>query len=197
MEKYKFVKVEAIEPKENSKSIWYFSPSSVEQIKQHWQKYPASVIRDGSRKIANRIFNDGKLGTSHASNEFEDAVMRIHPFTENFLISDMVQIENIAYNQRINDFERGRDIYLPKNMSVVTIDSRFFHITEEVYKDELTFPDEDKPCLEDVRYIQWDGGEHWYAKVGKLDVTDKYNHQKWNTKEQAQEAAQWFINNNW
>jgi hypothetical protein len=58
MEKYKFVKVEAIEPKENSKSVWYFSPSSVEQIKLHWQKYPASVIRDGSRKIANRIFNN-------------------------------------------------------------------------------------------------------------------------------------------
>lgn len=37
MEKYKFVKAEAIEPTENSKPVWYFSPSSVEQIKLHWQ----------------------------------------------------------------------------------------------------------------------------------------------------------------
>ena len=50
----------------------------------------------------------------------------------------MVEIENMAYNNRINDFINGRDIYLTHGLSVVTIDSRFYHITENVYKDTLT-----------------------------------------------------------
>lgn len=197
MGKYKFVKVERINPSENDHSVWYFSPDSIEQIKEHWRKYPASVIREGSRKVAHRIFENGKLGVSHATNEFEEAIQRIHPFTENFLISDMVQIENIAYNNRINDFVQGRTIYLTKGMPVVTIDTRFYHIIGEVYKDELTFPDEERPSITEVRYIQWDGGEHWYAKIGNLDIVDINNNQKWNTKEEARKAAEWYIEKNW
>lgn len=197
MEKYKFVKVGKINPNGDDRTVWYFSPNSVEQIKEHWMKYPASVIREGSRNVAHRIFESGKLGTGHATNEFEEAVQRFHPITNNFLISDMVQLENIAYNNRINDFNSGRKIYLTKGMPVVTMDERFYHIIEEVYKDELTFPDEEKPSLVNVKYMQWDGGYHWYAKIGKLDVTDKDNNQKWNTKEEAEEAARWFIVKNW
>ena len=197
MKEYRFVKVEAIEPREDAKPVWYFSPQSVKQIDEHWRKYPASVIRKGSRHIAHRIFKGEKLDGTNVFNEFEEAVHRIHPITENMLISDMVQLESIAYSNRINDFENGRDIYLTKGMPVVTIDTRFYHITEELYKDELTFPDEEKPTMDDVRYMQWDGGWHWYAKIGDLDVTDKYNNQKWNTKEEAEEAAKWYIIKNW
>ena len=35
-------------------------------------------------------------------------------------------------------------------------------------------------------------GVHWYAKIGNEDVRDKAGNMKWNTKEEAEEAARWF-----
>lgn len=61
----------------------------------------------------------------------------------------------------------------------------------------LTFPDEDKPTMDDVRFIVWGGGEHFYAKIGKLDVVDEHGNQKWNTKREAEAAARWYIEKNW
>ena len=64
-------------------------------------------------------------------------------------------------------------------------------------RDVLTFPDEDKPTMDDVRFIVWAGGEHFYAKIGKLDVVDEQGNQKWNTKREAEAAARWYIEKNW
>jgi hypothetical protein len=36
---------------------------------------------------------------------------------------------------------------------------------------------------------------HWYAKIGSFDVVDQFNNQKWNSKEEAKEAAVWFVKN--
>lgn len=32
-----------------------------------------------------------------------------------------------------------------------------------------------------------------FVKIGNLDVLDKDNNQKWNTKEEAEKAAKWYI----
>ena len=50
--------------------------------------------------------------------------------------------------------------------------------------------------IDDVKFIMWNGGKHWYAKIGKLDVVVN-GIQKWNTKEEATKAAKQYINENW
>ena len=40
-------------------------------------------------------------------------------------------------------------------------------------------------------------GEHYYAKIGKLDVVDEQGNQKWNTKREAEAAARWYIEKYW
>ena len=42
-----------------------------------------------------------------------------------------------------------------------------------------------------------EGGYHIYAKVGKLDVVDESGNQKWNTRQEAEDAARWYIAKNW
>lgn len=190
-EKYKFVKIGLIE---DINGIWYFEPSSIEQIKEHWRKYPASIIREGSQIIANRPFGRTDY---NVTNQFVIAVDALNKVTRGNIVTDMIQVENMAYNNRISDFENGRKIFLTDDMRVVTLDKRFYEIKETVEKDELTFPNEDKPSLDDVRYLQWDGGEHWYAKIGKLDVVDFEGNQKWDSKEDAQKAAKWYVEKYW
>ena len=69
----------------------------------------------------------------------------------------------------------------------------YFEIVETYYSDKLEYSDFKKPTLDDVRFIQWNGGEHWYAKVNKEDITDEIGRQKWNTKGEAKKAAKWYI----
>ena len=46
-----------------------------------------------------------------------------------------------------------------------------------------------------VRLLQWQDGGHYYAKVGNEDVV-LYGKQKWDTKEEAQDAAKkWLLSN--
>lgn len=193
MGKYKFVKIGRIANNENGIGTWYFAPQSVEQINEHWDKYASSVIREGSRRIVHNIFNGV---TEHSTNQFQMAVEAIKPIGKG-LIADMGRIEQEAYQCRIKGFLNGRTIYLSPSLSVLCLDDRFFHIINTIEKDQLTFPDEEKPSLEDVKYIVWEGGKHWYAKIGKIDVVDTKGNQKWNTKPEAEKAAKEFIELNW
>ena len=34
--------------------------------------------------------------------------------------------------------------------------------------------------------------KHWYAKIGNMDVRDEAGNMKWDTKEEAVKAAEWF-----
>lgn len=71
-------------------------------------------------------------------------------------------------------------------------------ILEEFETDQYEYPVEksnDVQRLKDVRIFQWKGGgTHYYAKVGVTDVVVN-GKQKWNTWEQAENAAKKFLKN--
>ena len=69
-------------------------------------------------------------------------------------------------------------------------------IVEEKDMETLTFPDESEYNIDDVRFLQWPGGTHWYAKIGKLDICDDMGDYKWDCKGDAIEAAKWWVKNN-
>ena len=104
------------------------------------------------------------------------------------------KVENLMLQSRIELFNKGTKFYLNKEM-VVLVDSPILEITNMIIKDTMVYPDDEEMTVKDARYIQWGNGIHWYAKVGKFDVVDKDNNQKWNTKKEAQEATKWFIAN--
>lgn len=81
-------------------------------------------------------------------------------------------------------------------MRCVLFDETCSVICDEVYKNSLVFPDVERPSIEDVNFIVWNGGKHWYAKIGKMDVVVN-GEQKWNTKEEAINAAKSYIDENW
>ena len=56
--------------------------------------------------------------------------------------------------------------------------------------DKCIFPDENE-----IQYIKWPNGKHWYAKVGNKDVKVD-GIMKWNTKEAAEEAVKTFMKEN-
>lgn len=193
---YKFIKVKSKSLSDNAeaKGYWLFCPQTEEQLIEHWNKYVKPVISDGSRKLAKKIFSGTK---GHFTNDFEQAVEVWMNSTNDSLIVSMLQIENEAFRNRLQMFRSGREIYLSHSIQVVTVDTRFVDILTTTERNVLTFPDEEKPEMKDVRFIVWEGGVHYYAKIGKLDIVDKDGNQKWNTRAEAESAARWYINQYW
>jgi hypothetical protein len=47
----------------------------------------------------------------------------------------------------------------------------------------------------DIRLTQYEGGKHWYAMIGDIEVTDEYGDKKWNTSTYANSIALKFLKN--
>ena len=193
---YTFVKVQqkTMPDGKQPKAFWLFRPQTEEQILEHWQKYASATINDGARILTQKIFKGIK---GHFTNDFEQAVETWQTSTGDNLFQSMAHIEREALKYRLRSFRDGRQIHLSHSIQVVTIDSRFSDIVSVTERDTLTFPDEDKPTMSDVRFLVWEGGTHTYAKIGKLDVVDAQGNQRWNTRQEAEAAARWYIEKYW
>lgn len=193
---YLFVK---IQPRENvnigdKKNCWLFCAKTENQVLEHWEKYVRSVISDGTRKLVQKAFSGT---TGHFTNDFERTVEITATSLHLSITEAMSKVENEAFHTRMNTFFTNGEIFLTHGLTVVLIDDRFFRVAETVEKETLVYPDEDKPTLQDVRFIVWDGGKHFYAKIGKLDVVDANGNQKWDTRQEAEKAAEWYIKKYW
>lgn len=58
-------------------------------------------------------------------------------------------------------------------------------IIDQIESEDILYPGKDESS---IRIFQWDGGKHWYAKIGGMDVSDK-GKAKWNTYNAAKQAA--------
>ena len=187
---YTFVKIKS---KKDGGANWYFRPKDELQVIEHWYKYPAAVIKDGTRIMVRKVL---KNVIGHFQNNFEIGVEAFMKATGSDLRTALVTVENIAFNSRLKDFGK-HEIYLNNDIQVLLLDERIAEIVVTLEKDTLTFPDEEKPEMKDVRFLVWPGGSHYYSKIGSLDVTDEQGEQKWKTKAEAMKAAEWYIKENW
>lgn len=193
---YKFVK---IRPKNSDKNgFWYFVPNSIEQVQEHFNKIFGQEIKAGVKdKFGTIEFN------KHPETAWRHAVDITNMFSGNPWVVDAVNLENQILHNRINDFLKYGEIYLADGVQQFMYRDDIFEITEEIESEILSYPREAQFHLEEVRYMQWDvpgfpKGEHWYAKIGNLDIKDKDGNMKWNTKEEAEKAAEWFCQElNW
>lgn len=190
---YKFVKIVSKYGGEKKKGgFWYFVPNSIDQVQEHFTKVFGQEISAGVKD---------KFGTieanKHPETSWRYAVDITNRFSGNPWIVDAVNLENQVLHNRINDFLKFGKIYLANGVQQLGFNESVHEIVEEVECEELVYPREAQFHPEEVRYMQWDvpgfpKGEHWYAKIGNMDVRDKQGNMKWNTKEEAVKAAEWF-----
>ena len=198
---YKFVRVHR--KGTDDYGVWYFKPRSMEDLKLHWTTVCGSEIRTHINErfeksvLVEREGDEPYIITPHPTTQFGMGVEAYLDVVNGNYALGMLELENIAWQSRKESFEKGRDIYLAEGMTVYEIDDRFFEIAEELEKEELVYPTKKNWTIDDVRYMQWNmlgnKGTHWYAKIGKRDVYDSNGNMKWDTKEEAEKAAAWFI----
>ena len=193
--KYHFVRVKEVRDN-TGHGTWYFKPETKEDLDEHWNKYVASEINDGTREYVDHL-------KAHAEDRYIghyttmwgsmiDAMTAACEVSPN--VARLVRIETEMYNQRLRDIKNGTEIYLSEGLTCFMLTEGYTEIVEHYYSDTLSFPTE-KYTMDDVRFIMWDGGKHWYAKLGKIDIVDEFGNQKWNTKKEAEIAAENYIKN--
>jgi len=200
---YKFVRVH--KKGTDDYGIWYFKPMSFDDLKLHWTTVCGSEIRNHINErfeksvLVEREGEEPYISTPHPTTQFGIAVEAYLDVVNGNYALGMLELENIAWQSRKELFEKGRDIYLAEGMTVYEIDERFFEIAEEVEHERFVYPSKKDWSIDDVRYMQWNMlgnvGTHWYAKIGKRDVYDSNGNMKWDTKEEAENAAEWFLTN--
>lgn len=192
-EKYTFVRIK--QRHGNSYGSWYLKPKSVEQIDEHWHKVCAPYMVEGLDDFKKSFqTRDGKLygsGIKHLTNWFASGVFdRITLFGGSYMEQSTI-LENQAYKARVDMFGKY-DIYLSNGMPVFIMNPSC-KIVETKESDELVYPEQTEWLMSDIRYMKWPEGTHWYAKISTYDVRDKDGNMKWNTKEEAESAAVWFV----
>lgn len=199
--KYKFVRFKSLIDGEESKK-WWFAAKSGGDVIEHAEKFLVPTMQEGfnsvSKDAIDAIFKFGDVSLmNHPTNEIASAIERISaikykPSPMAFFNTGNEMLQT-AINQRLKRVEKGKTIYLENGVREFGFSPMHYEIIEEYYSDELVYPDFLIPTLDDVKYIQWTGGYHWYAKVNREDVVDELGNQKWNTKKEAEEAAKWYI----
>lgn len=193
MSKYHFVRIGQVNSN-NNESTWYFVPQSLEQLQEHWEKYVGSEIKSGTKEILNNISNTikGRL-SEHYRTTWGSLIEQVSAMKEKSYLESAVEEENNLWKNRVDWFNKYGEIYLSDGLTMFMLVDGFTEVKEHVYKDILEFPSE-KYNIDNVRYIQWDGGKHWYAKIGNLDIVVD-GEQKWNSKLEAEIAVKQYFKN--
>jgi len=187
---YKFVKI--VDKNRENSGTWYFVPNSIEQVKEHFEKIFSQEIKAGVHDAVER-------NRYHPTTAWRIAVNIMNDLYREPWALAAVRLENQVFQDRIKYFEKYQTMYLANGVIHFCPNWDMHEIVEEVELEELEYPREAQFHLEEVRYMQWNmpgitQGQHWYAKIGNRDVKDEDGNMKWNTKEEAEKAAEWFCN---
>lgn len=203
--KYEFVRFKDKAEGGKTYPTWWFVARTIDDVYEHYNKYLLPTMQVGydglAKSVIEKIFT-GVRG-QHANNIAQSTLKCIAcgkfntgefdlPLLPTFELANNLLLE--AVSGRIKDVIKG-EIYLEEGLRQFGYSegNSFYEIAETYYSDELVYPDFETPTLDDVRFIQWTGGRHWYAKIGNVDVVDLLDRQKWDTKAEAEKAALWYI----
>ena len=107
-----------------------------------------------------------------------------------------LKLRSKAYDSRIEDFEKGHNMYLSNGLPIFIWPIKndgYCEIIEEKFENELIYPIEEHKHFADVVY-NCNSCSKWTAKIGNREIKDKDGNTWWYTKHEAEIAARWFCN---
>lgn len=215
--KYKFVRIINTDIP-NDKGMWAFAPQCMSDVHEHFNRFCVPLFMAANRhqmkvwqKTLNEDIDDNFSDTSeyyaqgHFINKDMDLyVIRLSKMIEQYSRARLIgravagsKLMKEAISSRETYFMEGNKFYMfDGTCDIFLLVEKNYKIVEETYSETLVYPVETKPTLADVRFIMWDNGKHYYAKIFNIDIVWE-GQQKWNTKAEAESAAKNFIDANW
>lgn len=216
--KYKFIRYKYIDEKGKSMiSDWMFVQETAEQVYDFFMKYTMTQHDTHKEKIIDNLnieshkryaeqihtynnhftmYGGHPRPTSHWECAHSAYMARLNDTEKNLKeaipgIYDLMTAQMLT--TRLDMVKKGYVSYIGKEGMVSRILSDV-EIVDTRESDELEFPNDTNYSIEDVKFLQWPSGKHWYAKINGEDIVIN-GVQKWNTKEEAISAAELYIKN--
>lgn len=174
-------------------NTWYLKPETLEDVIEHFKKFCGREFEQGFNDFKDNTmikedYNGEKYlySKNHSSSHWRNVVELIMSSSGESWLKTACSLEERTYKDRIKRFLDGKPMFFTDGLPYCP-PIEWPEYDEEVWKEELEFPYEYN--FEDVRFIQWPGGRHWYAKLGNIDIVSEYGEQKWNDKYYAMEVA--------
>jgi hypothetical protein len=167
-------------------SEWMLAIDTMESLDEVRKRFDQKIIGEAWKDYIHTTSR--KVQRDHFKNSTTFAVVkRAEACGESFL-GAACSIHSEMFFHQMRLISEGNTVYIRKCGSYVFDNGTRYEILESKESDVLRFPDSEKT----VRFMQWPGGRHWYAKYGEEDVKVD-GELKWDTKEQAERAAKKWI----
>ncbi len=174
-------------------NTWYLKPETLEDVIEHFKKFCGREFEQGFNDFKDNTmiredYNGEKYlySKNHSISLWRNIVELTMKSTGESWFKTACSLEERTYKDRIKRFLDGKPMFFTDGLPYYP-PIEWPEYDEEMWKEELVFPYEYN--FEDVRFIQWPDGRHWYAKLGNIDIVSKYGEQKWNDKYYAMEVA--------
>lgn len=169
MKKYKFCK---------ANGCWWLVISDVEHLEAYKERT--------SSRYGHAIVN-GITGEDTKYQRLYDAAELVASNNRTSVVAAMAMLADTMTYKQIEAIQKGKEVWFNE---MGGWNNGIKDVTATVYRDKIIFPNYTK---NDIRISKWgNGGQHFYAKVGEIEVKEVVNGEtimKWNTREEAYAKA--------
>lgn len=175
---------------------WYLKPETVQDIIDHFNTVVKGKFIEGIEDFNQSICvcknSDGStwIYRAHPETDWNAVVTSVAAAKGQSWIQAAHELENKTYQDRLKYFGI-KPMYLANGFTYCMLKDEPEY-EDEQWLDEIMYPI-CKFDIDKVRYIQWPDGKHWYAKIDDCDIVDGHGNQKWNTKEEAEQAVRKYF----
>lgn len=164
---------------------WILKISSCTQLLTYWMGTQPFIVQEAFKNQRDVIDRKAHYTNETAFMANLRAECRGTSFVDELSVLSSERLEGM-----MNILRDGKILFIKSvgSYSFDTLDQKLYEILETRELEKLVFP----TAKSDLRFLQWPGGKHWYAKIGNTEVVvDGKN--KWNSRAAARRAANAFI----
>jgi len=175
-------------------NTWYLKPESIQDIVDHFNKICGREFEQGFNDFKDNVSVrkspiDGHpylYSRNHSVSHWRNVVELEMKFKDKSWLDAACSLEAETYKDRIERFLKGKLEYFTDGLAYYPPIKEPTY-DEEIWKEDLIYPVDYN--YDEVRFIQWPDGIHWYAKIGNIDICDKYGNYKARDKYYMMEVA--------
>lgn len=184
-------------PEMNIDYGFLFKISSFDELFEYWENVRSLRLKEGIRNYMSSAefeqITQKSRSTPHLSHPDADLInVRCLAETESSKPRSVIEVIN---NVCDDVFSGMRKTLNEQGIIYVNTQGGYFHLSSQMKEVKTENISDWVIPSRDLRLKQWPGGIHWYAYVGSQSVTLS-GINKWETKKEAQKAAEKWANNN-
>ena len=172
---------------------WYLRIDTIDELFNYYNNTLPNKVENAFKEYLEvDVFGRKHYGFSGIAGRYAAAIALTAKCRETTFLDSMNSLNNKLISGQLEKLVEGNIVLINCNGGWThdTQDRHRYTVLQIKQTDNLVYPHKN---IEDVRYIKWEGGSHWYAKIGNIDIVDSKGNQKWNTKAEAEKVAKEFV----